>query len=178
MELTIFQINATGIGFCSFIRMVQTTAIRVEEERMYPNEGRLSEASKRRESLRPNLHSGVPVRNARIIICPDTSARSAVPECQSKSCVRATCSRHQQIDIFNHINERFVSTVLYVASSIGHYASCLCCDSWRIFSLFKLNKSERGDQYHSPFRLYGFCCDVHFQSINIRVLRVSKIQYL
>ena len=46
---------------------------------VYPNEGRLSVASKRRESLRPNRHSGVPERYARIMICPETSARREVP---------------------------------------------------------------------------------------------------
>ena len=45
----------------------------------------MSDASKRRESLRPKRHSGVPVRYARIIIWPDTSARSAVPGCQRSS---------------------------------------------------------------------------------------------
>jgi hypothetical protein len=45
----------------------------------YPDEGRLSLTSKRSESLRPNRHSGVPERYARIIICPETSARNEVP---------------------------------------------------------------------------------------------------
>src|SRR5208282_6035546 len=50
----------------------------------YPDEGRLSLTSKSRESFRPNRHSGVPDRNARIMICPETSARKDVPEIRSR----------------------------------------------------------------------------------------------
>jgi len=46
---------------------------------IYPDEGRLSFMSNKRESFNPNRHSGVPVRYARIMICPETSARNAVP---------------------------------------------------------------------------------------------------
>jgi hypothetical protein len=59
--------------------MIQTPGVNDKVIRLYPDDGKISEASKRRESLRPNRHSGVPERYARIIICPDTSARNAVP---------------------------------------------------------------------------------------------------
>jgi hypothetical protein len=61
--------------------MIQTPDISKEFVRLYPEDGMISEASKRRESLSPNRHSGVPDRYARIMICPDTSARRAVPIC-------------------------------------------------------------------------------------------------
>ena len=60
----------------------------------YPDEGRFSFRSKRRESFRPNRHSGVPERCARIMICPDTSALNAVPEINLSYGWSVTCCRH------------------------------------------------------------------------------------
>src|SRR5271155_4005472 len=92
MELTVFKRYTPRIRFCRFIRMIQATTHQLCPDKqqpihkdsggdrgVYPNDGRLSVASKRRESLRPNRHSGVPERYARIMICPETSARRDVP---------------------------------------------------------------------------------------------------
>src|SRR5271170_5715515 len=92
MELAVFERYTPCIRLCRFIRVIQSPTINTRPPTMqpthntsqrgsggYPSEGRLSVASKRRESLRPNRHSGVPERYARIMICPETSARRDVP---------------------------------------------------------------------------------------------------
>jgi hypothetical protein len=88
-------------------------------------------------SFRPNLHSGVPDRYARIWICPSTSARNTVPvEGMSgkgvKRSERTLCT-HAQVDRLHHIHKRLVFLVLDVRSPPARRPCSLGRDLRRLF---------------------------------------------
>jgi hypothetical protein len=57
-------------------------------------------------SLRPNLQSGMPVRKAFIMICPDTSARNTAPELDSNKFTRSSTSKYTSFFLYTMPSRR------------------------------------------------------------------------
>ncbi len=139
-------------------------------------------------SFKPNLHSGVPDKYARMRMCPSTSALSTVPTIKKDEfsqetgrSVDRTFGTHAEIDCLHNIHKCLVLLILHVGSPPARSPSRLCCNLRRFFlhacpemSVCYLDRVRRA--YHGSCRRHNTLrCNVGLQSINLAVLGIPEV---
>lgn len=140
-------------------------------------------------SLRPNLHSGVPERYARIWMCPSTSARRVVPA-NNFSIAQYLIQRDKRAP-FALILRLTVSTTstnasffLYFTSPLRQFVAPVACvvifdDSSCTPNQHLSTKPEHDTTHSRNSRRYNTLCrDITLQRIDLTVLWISKITNL
>lgn len=136
-------------------------------------------------SFKPNLHSGVPLRYALIRICPSTSARSTAPANCQTICRRSLGDTDSPSLLISRLTVSMTSTnasfFLYFTSDLRHDVApvawmVILLESSRYFISWTLAASHLAESTdNSKLRLDTLGRNIHLESINLRVLRVTEV---